>query len=67
MFYQKKIPHVLTHDFYATAALIGGIFFIFCLEILCLSILNRFLCVTILVTSIRILAMKFKFKLPQVK
>lgn len=29
--------------------------------------LNRFLFVTILVTSIRILAMKFKFKLPQVK
>ena len=63
----KKIPHVLTHDFYATAALIGGIFFIFCLEILCLSIFNRFLFVTVLVTSIRILAMNYNFKLPHVK
>lgn len=63
----KKIPNILTHDFYATASLIGGIFFIFCLEILCLSMFNRFLFVTVLVTSIRILAMNYNFKLPHVK
>lgn len=63
----KKIPNVLTHDFYATASLIGGIIFLFSLNILFLSTLNRFLIVTILVTSIRILAMKFNLKLPHLK
>ena len=60
-----KVPVVLKSDFYATAALIGGAvnFILLRLEV---PFPIRFLCVAGLVTSIRMLAIRYHLKLPAV-
>ncbi len=61
-----RIPAVLRSDFYATAALIGGLVFVG-LTRLCPSInyYGRFAIVSALVLLIRLIAMRFKFRLPE--
>ena len=62
----KEMPAVLKIDFYASAAIIGGICF-FAMNALGLN-QNTNLAFTIGITFfIRILAMKFKFSLPKVQ
>ena len=58
-----RIPVVLKSDFYATAALVGGA--VYCVLIrLEMPFLFRFLSVALLVTSLRMLAMRYKIQLP---
>lgn len=59
----SKIPVVLKSDFYATAALIGGIVYYFFIRVE-VPFFIRFLVVALLVTSIRMLAIHFKIQLP---
>jgi uncharacterized membrane protein YeiH len=62
----REVPGVLNTDFYATAAIFGGIFF----HVLTLANVEpRTIAffVFILVAVLRILAMRFKFKLPVVR
>ena len=58
-----KIPVVLKSDFYATAALIGGAVN-FVLIRLAMPFPLRFLCVALLVTTIRMLAIRYHLNLP---
>ena len=58
-----KIPVVLTSDFYATAALIGGVLYVY-LSPTRLPEFYTFIIVVCVVTGIRLLAMHFKFRLP---
>lgn len=58
-----KIPVVLTSDFYATAALIGGVIYIY-LAPTRLPEFYTFLIVVCLVTGIRLSAIHFKLHLP---
>lgn len=60
----KSIPVVLTSDFYATAALLGGGLFCILAEFTDLADFNKFLTVSIFVTSIRLGAMYLKLRLP---
>ncbi len=62
----NEIPTILKKDFYATAALIGGLVFI----ILSKTGMNTtlvFFLTFLTTTGIRLLAMKFNIKLPAVK
>ena len=59
----NRIPVVLQSDFYATAALLGGIVYYLLLP-LNMSFFALFIIVAGLVTTIRILAIHFKLKLP---
>lgn len=61
-----RIPAVLRSDFYATAALIGGFLFVG-LERWAPAVdyFGRFLIVSVAVLLIRLVAMRFKFRLPE--
>ncbi len=61
-----RIPAVLRSDFYATAALIGGFLFV-ALErwMGAVDYFGRFLIVSAAVLLIRLIAMRFKFRLPE--
>lgn len=60
----KSIPVVLTSDFYATAALLGGGLFCILKKYFQLPDISLFLAVFIFVTSIRLAAMHLKLHLP---
>ena len=60
----NEIPQVLKSDFYATAALIGGVFYLI-LNAQGISIFPLFLSVLLLVTAIRIWAYRRKLQLPR--
>lgn len=58
-----RIPAVLTSDFYATASLLGGILYLLLLP-LGLPFFSMFLLVMIFVTGIRLVAIRYKVRLP---
>lgn len=58
-----RIPAVLTSDFYATASLLGGILYLLLIP-LKLPFFVMFLAVMIFVTGIRLLAIRYKVRLP---
>ena len=58
-----RIPAVLTSDFYATAALIGGVVYLYLADTEIPAFYTFILVVTV-VTGIRVLAIHFKFHLP---
>lgn len=60
----RRIPDVLTTDFYATASLLGGILFCVMKSIFEFSFFTTFLIVMVFVTLIRVTAMVFHVKLP---
>ena len=60
----KSIPVILTSDFYATASLLGGGLFCILAEFTDLADFNKFLIVSLFVTSIRLGAMYLKLQLP---
>jgi len=61
-----RVPAVLRSDFYATAALIGGILFVLMRKFLPeADYFTRFLTISCCVLLIRLVAMRFKFVLPQ--
>ncbi len=61
-----RVPAVLRSDFYATAALFGGILFVLLERFLPeLGYFGRFLGVALPVTLLRLIAMRFKFILPK--
>lgn len=61
-----RIPAVLRSDFYATAALIGGVIFLALLRYAhALDYFWRFMIVSFTVLLIRLIAMRFKFRLPK--
>ncbi len=62
----RRIPVVLTSDFYATAALIGGCIF-YGLWKLDLPVFWQFMPVVLAVTGIRIAAIRFHVRLPVAK
>ena len=62
----RSVPLVLTSDFYATASLIGGIAFLF-LSSTELPFYATLSITALLVTSIRIIAMRFNLHLPMAK
>ena len=62
----KEIPAVLTSDFYATASLIGGGVFLLLLQTP-LPFVLQISITAATVTTIRLLAMKFKVYLPVAK
>ena len=60
-----RIPAVLRSDFYATAALLGGVVFVGLWKFVpSVDYLGRFWIVSALVVLIRLVAMRFKFHLP---
>ncbi len=61
-----RVPAVLRSDFYATAAAIGGVIFVL-LARHCQSVgfYGRFAIVATLVLLLRLVAMRFKFRLPE--
>ncbi len=61
-----RIPAVLRSDFYATAALLGGFLYVG-LERFCpmLDYLSRFFIVAFLTMLLRMVAMRFRFRLPE--
>ena len=58
------IPVVLKSDFYATAALFGGILYLL-LARFDFSVFTIFLCVACFVTTLRLLAYRYKVQLPK--
>lgn len=63
-----RIPTVLRSDFYATAALIGGLIFVMLTQ--CFpetSYIGRFLIVSGTTLLIRMIAMRFRFRLPEAR
>ncbi len=61
-----RIPAVLRSDFYATAALIGGLLFVILSRCVPqVDYFGRFLIVSGTVLLIRLIAMRFKFRLPE--
>ena len=61
-----RIPAVLRSDFYATAALIGGFLFVFLARWAPgVDYFGRFLAVSAATLLIRLVAMRFKFRLPE--
>ncbi|OWV06201.1 MULTISPECIES: trimeric intracellular cation channel family protein [unclassified Fibrobacter] len=62
----SEIPQVLKSDFYATAALIGGILF-YVLEFANLGSTPRILITTAFTFSLRLLAMRKKLELPKTR
>ena len=61
-----SVPTVLKSDFYATAALIGGVVYYFVSQF-GVSFFGLFLLVMILVTGLRVCAILYKFRLPRAK
>ncbi|NLE16756.1 MAG: trimeric intracellular cation channel family protein [Spirochaetales bacterium] len=59
----RSVPTVLTSDFYATASLIGGIVYLL-LEMTGLGMFEKFLAASSTVFIIRLIAIKYKFRLP---
>ncbi len=62
----QKIPVILTSDFYATAALIGGVLYYYLAQT-SIPFFNTFLIVMVVVTGIRMLAMRFHLHLPSAR
>lgn len=60
----RKIPVILTSDFYATASLLGGCLFYALTAWTDLPLFFRFIPVMIFVTGIRMAAVKWKIRLP---
>lgn len=60
----RRVPDVLTTDFYATASLLGGCLYCIMDATLELSFFTEFLIVMVFVTLIRVMAMVFHVKLP---
>lgn len=60
----RRVPDVLTTDFYATASLLGGCLYCVMDATLELSFFTEFLIVMLFVTLIRVTAMVFRVKLP---
>ena len=60
----SRIPVVLTSDFYATASLIGAIFYCILIRTTTLPFFWTFLMVMIFVTGVRLLAIRYKLRLP---
>ena len=60
----RKIPVILTSDFYATASLLGGILFYILTKWTAFPLFFRFIPVMIFVTGIRIAAIRLKVQLP---
>lgn len=59
----RSVPTVLTSDFYATASLIGGLVYLL-LEMTSLDMFFKFLIASSTVFIIRLIAIKYKFRLP---
>jgi Predicted membrane protein len=59
----RSVPTVLTSDFYATASLIGGIVYLL-LEMTGLGMFAKFLMASSTVFIIRLIAIKYHFRLP---
>ena len=59
-----SVPTVLKSDFYATAALFGGILYLILVRF-DFSVFTIFLCVTCFVTTLRLLAYRYKVQLPR--
>jgi len=59
----RSVPSVLTSDFYATASLIGGIVYLL-LEMTGLGMFEKFLAASSTVFIIRLIAIKYRFRLP---
>ena len=62
----REVPAVLTTDFYATASLIGGVLYLGLSETSLPFLLQVLVCASA-VTTIRLLAMKFRIHLPVAK
>lgn len=64
--FSMRVPAVLKSDFYATAALLGGILFVILYKCFPQEIdyFGRFCIVSTVVVLIRLCAMRFKFRLP---
>ncbi len=60
----RKIPAVLTSDFYATASVIGGIIYVL-LERTDVSFFIRFFVCVVVVITLRVIAIKFNVSLPK--
>ncbi len=60
----RRVPAVLTSDFYATASLVGGVVYIL-LELTSMSFFLRFIICLLTVTSLRIIAIIFHVSLPK--
>lgn len=61
-----SVPTVLKSDFYATAALIGGILYYILAEMCTIPFFAMFLIVAFVVTGLRVLAIHYKLRLPRV-
>ena len=61
-----SVPTVLKSDFYATAALIGGLLY-YLLARVGIPFFGLFFIVAFIVTGLRICAMHYKFRLPKVR
>lgn len=59
----RSVPTVLTSDFYATASLIGGLVYLL-LEMTSLDMFFKFLIASSTVFIIRLIAIKYNFRLP---
>lgn len=63
-----RIPAVLRSDFYATASLIGGLIFVGLITWFPdVSYISRFLIVSLVTLLLRMIAMRFRFRLPEAK
>lgn len=60
----RRVPAVLTSDFYATASLIGGLIYVL-MEQTPISFFVRFFVCLITVTTLRVLAIQFNVSLPK--
>lgn len=60
----RRVPAVLTSDFYATASLIGGVVYVL-LEQTSVSFFVRFFVCLAIVITLRVLAIKFNMSLPK--
>ncbi len=60
-----RVPAVLRSDFYATAALFGGFIYILLLKFVpSVDYLSRFFIVALITILLRMIAMRFRFRLP---
>ncbi len=57
---------MLTNDFYATASIIGGVLYII-LELFDIPVIIKIAICSVVVTSLRLIAMKFNIHLPRAK
>lgn len=62
----SSIPAVLKSDFYATASLFGGILYLVLVRF-SFSVFTIFICVTLFVAALRLLAYRYKVQLPKSK